>query len=129
MGKERLCELGFNLPKDGKVMAQQTIMLKRAEKELPSASDLAKVDDIEIQEIIKNVARSMENLIEQLEKMLPMHKLKGLDKQLRSIRGSLKAEVVKKIELQQCIENEKLKLEEVQENPEYDDGIQEDTRK
>ena len=45
--------------------------------------------------------KSTENLIEQLEstssEMLPMHELQGLDKQLRSIRGSLKVEVAKKL--------------------------------
>ena len=61
-------------------------MLNRAEEELPSTSDLAKADNIEIQEFTDNAARSMENIIEQLEGILPMHEAKGLDKQLRSIR-------------------------------------------
>ena len=52
-----------------------------------------------------------------------------LDKQLRSIRGSLKVETAKKGELQQCIEQEKRKLEKIRDNPEYDDGIREDIRK
>ena len=38
------------------------------------------------------------------QEMLAMHKLLGLDKELRSIRGSLKVEMVKKVELQQHIE-------------------------
>ena len=65
-------------------------MLNKVEEELPSASDVAKADDIELQEITKNAVRSMENLIVQLEgessEDLPMHELLGLDKQLRSIR-------------------------------------------
>ena len=63
-------------------------MLNKAEEELPSTSDVAKADDIELQEITKNAARSTENLNSQLEgessKNLPMHELLGLDKQIKS---------------------------------------------
>ena len=41
-------------------------MLNRAEEDLPSRSDLAKADDIELQEIMENAAKSTENLIEKL---------------------------------------------------------------
>ena len=44
LGKERICNLGFDIPKD-EVTAQQATMLNR---ELPSASDVAKADDIEL---------------------------------------------------------------------------------
>ena len=60
---------------------------------------------------------------------LPMRELLGLDKQLRSIRGLLKVEVAKQVQLEERIKQEKHKLEEVQDNPEYDDGIREDIRK
>ena len=106
--KEGLQDLGFNIPVDGKVTARQTIMLNSVEEGLPSKSDVAKVDDIELYEIMENAARSTENLTEQLEdesfKDLPMRKLLGLDKQLRSIHDSLKVEMAKKLELKQCIE-------------------------
>ena len=39
LGKEGLCDLGFDIP-TGKVMARQAIMLNRVEEELPSMSDL-----------------------------------------------------------------------------------------
>ena len=75
---------------------------------MPHASDVSKADDIELQEITENAARSTENLIEQLKgessEDLPMHKLLGLDKQLSNIRGSLKVEVAKKFQLERCIE-------------------------
>ena len=58
-----------------------------------------------------------------------MRQLLDLDKQLRSIRGSLKVEVAKKMQLEERIKKEKRKLEEIQDNPEYDDGIREDIRK
>ena len=68
-------------------------MLNRVEEKLPSASDVAKADDIELQEI----AKSTEDLITQFEgqETLPMRELLGLDKQLRSIMGLLKVEVTK----------------------------------
>ena len=50
----------------------------------------------------------------------PLHKLLGLDKELRSIRGSLKVETVKTIHLENCIETEKHQLSEIKNNPEYD---------
>ena len=40
----------------------------------------------------------------------PMHELLGLDKQLRSIRGSLKVEVAKKVQLEEDIKKEQQKL-------------------
>ena len=54
----------------------------------------------------------------------------GLDKQLRSIRGSLKVEVAKKVELEEHIAKEHRKLEEFREYPgEYDDALKEDITK
>ena len=67
--------------------------------------------------MMENAARNAENLIAQLEsessKNLPMHELLGLDKQLRSIRGSLKVEVGKKVQLEERIKKEKRKLEKI----------------
>ena len=62
--------------------------------ELPSISDVAKADDIELREIMENAAKSTDDLIaqfktaSQFEETLPMCKFLGLDKQLKSIRGS-----------------------------------------
>ena len=50
----------------------------------------------------------------------------GLDKQLRSIRGSLKVEVAKKVELEEHIAKERRRLEEFRKSPgEYDDAMKE----
>ena len=60
----------------------------------------------------------------------PLRELLGLDKQLRSIRGSLKVEVAKKVKLEECIANEHQKLEEFREYPGvYDDALKEDITK
>ena len=101
LGKNRLCRLGFNIPV-GKVTAQQAVMLNKATEELPSESDITGADDIELQEIaekalgiisqIKDVQTDTDDLFKH-----PSHNLLGLDKQLRSIRGSLKVEVAKRL--------------------------------
>ena len=94
LGKNRLRRLVFNIPV-GKLTARQAVLLNKAAEELPSESDITKVDDIELQEIaekasgiisqIKDVQTDTEDLFEH-----PLRELQGLDKQLRSIRGSLK---------------------------------------
>ena len=58
-----------------------------------------------------------------------MRELLGLDTQLRSIRGSLKVEVAKKVQLEECIKKEQQKLEEFREYPgEYGDDQLEEIR-
>ena len=104
LGKNRLRRLGFNIPV-GKVTARQAVMLNKVAEKLPSESDITKADDIELQEIaektsgiisqIKDVQTDTEDLFEHL----PLRKLLGLGKQLRSIRGSLKVEVAKRLSL------------------------------
>ena len=101
LGKGGLCNLGFDIPR-GKVTAWQAVMLNKAAEELPPESDITGADDIELQKIaekasgiisqIKDVQTDTEDLFEH-----PLHELLGLDKQLRSIRGSLKVEVAKRL--------------------------------
>ena len=71
LGEERLHDLEFFR---GEVTAQEVVMLNGVEEELPSASDVAKADHIELQEITENAAKSTEDLITQFEgqEMLPM---------------------------------------------------------
>ena len=64
LGKEGLRNLGFDVP-TGKVTARQAVILNKAEEELPSMSDIAKANDIGLQEIMENASRSMENLNQQ----------------------------------------------------------------
>ena len=113
LGKNRLRRLSFNIPV-GNVTAWQAVMLNKAAEELPSESDITKADDIELQEI----AKSMEDLISQLTQTddlfeYPLRELLGLDKQLRSIRGSLKVEVAKKVQLEEHIKKEHCKFERI----------------
>ena len=102
----------------GEVTAQQALMLNKAAEELPSESDITGADDIELQEIaekasgiisqIKDIQTDTEDLFEH-----PLRELFGLDKQLRSIRGSLKVEVAKTVELEERIAKECRKLKRI----------------
>ena len=101
LGKNRLRRLGFNIPV-GRITASQAVMLNGAAEELPSESDITKADDIELQEIvekasgiiseIKDVQTDTEDLFEH-----PLWELLSLDKQLRTIPGSLKVKVAKRL--------------------------------
>ena len=102
--------------------------------ELPSSSEIAGANEIELEEI----AKSMEDLIFQINNQSqtddlfehPLRELLGLDKQLRSIRGSLKVEVAKKLELEERIAKEHHNLEEFREYPGvYNDAMREDITK
>ena len=52
------------------------------------------------------------------EELLPLRELEGLDKQLRTIKGSLKVAIAKRIDLEGHIKLEERKLSEVQ-DPKY----------
>ena len=134
LGNNGLRRLGFNIPV-GKLTPQQAIMLNKAAEELPSESDITKGDDIELQEIVEKASsiisqiKDIQTDTEDLFKH-PLRELLGLDKQLRSIRGSLKVEVAKKVELEEHIKKEHRKLEEFREYPGvYDDTMKEDITK
>ena len=146
LGKGGLRNLGFNIPR-GKITARQAVMLNKAQEELPSESDITGADDIEFQEIaekasdiisqIKDVQTDTDELFEHgpsgpgvAVRPLPLHELLGLNAKLRTIQGSLKVDVAKKAELEECIAKERRKLEEFREYPgEYDDAMKEDITK
>ena len=54
------------------------------------------------------------------DKLLPLRELQGLDKQIRTIKGSLKVAIAKRVELEDRIKHEKKKLNEIQ-DPIYSD--------
>ena len=58
LGDGGLRDLDFNAPK-GKVSSQQALLLNvMKEEEQPSASDIAKVNDIELQKIAENAKKA-----------------------------------------------------------------------
>ena len=77
-------------------------MLNKAAEELPSEFDMAGADDIELQKIAEKASDIIFKINNQSQTdelfEYPSRDLLGLDKQLRSIRGSLKVEVAKKLE-------------------------------
>ena len=54
------------------------------------------------------------------DKLLPLRELEGLDKQLRTIKGSLKVAIAKRVDLEVHIKPEERKLNEIQ-DPKYSD--------
>ena len=133
LGIRGLPDMGYNITKTN---LKPRFVLDLLEKQagLPSSSEIAKADEIELEEIVK----STEDLIFQINNQSqtddlfehPLHELLGLDKQLRSIRGSLKVEVAKKVQLEEHIKKEQRKLEECREYPGvYDDAMREDITK
>ena len=106
LGKEGLRD--FSIPK-GKITAQQALIL--VEEKMPSASDVGKVDFIELEEIAKSTEDLISCLNDQQSQTDDLFKhllqdLLGLDKQLRTIWGSLKVEVAKKVQLEEHIAKE-----------------------
>ena len=106
--------MGYNISKTN-LKPRFVLDLMEKQAELPSTSEIAKADTIELEEIVK----SMEDLIFQINNQSqtddlfehPLCELLGLDKQLRSIRGSQKVEVAKKVKLEEHINKENHKLE------------------
>ena len=134
LGIRGLQEMGYNITKTN-LKPRFVLDLLEKQAELPSSSEIAKADDIELEKIAekasdiisqtKDVQTDTDDLFEH-----PLRELLGLDKQLRSIRGSLKVEVAKKVQLQGHIAKECRKLEEFREYPGvYDDAMKEDITK
>ena len=118
LGIKGLRDLGYNVPEGQS--AGDFIKMKKVKEELLSALDITKADDIELIELSRESFRILEDLIMDMkdtqtltDDSLPMRELLGLDAQLRSIRGSLKVEVAKKVELEEHIKKEQQKLERI----------------
>ena len=56
------------------------------------------------------------------DKLLPLRELEGLDKQLRTIKGSLKVAIAKRVDLEARIKHEERKLNEIR-DPKYSDDL------
>ena len=142
LGMDGFIEMGFPMERGDrkKLTSRKSAMLRRTERELPSASDVTKADEIELKEITDKSITSMDDFIRELSSdrgtqtgendpdMPTMRELQGLDKELRSIRGSLKVEAAKKVEIKQKLTQEYRKLEYVREHSNYDEGIHKDIK-
>ena len=85
------------------------------------AIEMIEVTSKDIDTTVKDVEQDT-SFIEPSErdKLLPLRELEGLDKQLRTIRGSLKIAIAKRIDLEGRIKHEERKLNEIQ-DPKYSD--------
>ena len=102
--------------------------LDKRSKEIESSS----TTDAEATEIIEVTSKDIDTTVKDVEQdtsfiepserdnLLPLRELEGLDKQLRTIKGSLKVAIAKRIDLEGCIKLEERKLSEVQ-DPKYSD--------
>ena len=114
LGIRGLREMGYNITKTN-LKPRFVLDLMEKQAQVPSIHEIAGADEIQLEEIVK----STEDLIFQINSQSqtdelfehPLRELLGLDKQLRSNRGSLKVEVAKKLELEEHIANKHRKLE------------------
>ena len=106
LGIGGLREMGYNISKTN-LRPRFVLDLMEKQAQLPSIHEIAGADEIESEEI----AKSTEYFIFQINSQSqtdelfehPLRELLGLDKQLRSIRASLKVEVAKKVQSEECI--------------------------
>ena len=85
------------------------------------AIEMIEVTSKDIDTTVKGVEQNT-SFIEPSERdnLLPLRELEGLDKQLRTIKGSLKVAITKRIDLEGRIKHEERKLNEIQ-DPKYSD--------
>ena len=94
--------------------------------ESPSTTDAEAIEMIEmtskdIDTTVKDVEQDTAFIKpSERDKLLTLRELEGLDKQLRTIKGSLKAAIAERVDLKDRIEHEERKLSEVQ-DPTYSD--------
>ena len=81
--------------------------------------------DTEAIEMIEVTSKDINTTLKDVEQdtsfnLLPLRELERLDKQLRTIKGSLKVTIAKRIDLEGRIKHEERKLNEIQ-DPKYSD--------
>ena len=98
--------------------------LNERSKTLESSS----TTDVEAIELMEMTSKDIDGLEQETsfiepterDKLLPLRELQGLDKQIRTIKGSLKVAIAKRVELEDRIKHEENKLNEIQ-DPIYSD--------
>ena len=112
--REDVMKLNENLDERSKVMGSSSTTDAEA-------IDMIEMTSKDVDATVKDAEQDT-SFIEPSErdKLLPLRELEGLDKQLRTIKGSLKIAIAKRVDLNSCIEHEERKLSEVQ-DPAYSD--------
>ena len=100
--------------------------------ERSKAIESSSTTDAEAIEMIEMTSKDIDTTVKDVEqdtsfiepserdKLLPLRELEGLDKQLRTVKGSLKVAIAKRIDLEGRIKHEERKLNEIQ-DPKYSD--------
>ena len=135
LGSKFLRDLGFD-PKSSKsankVASREAANLNKTLNAIDT-SNIQSTSGQKALEMLGNISGKVNDTIERIEQetsfidasereqLLPLRELKGLDKQLRTISGSLKVSVAKSVELQERIRKENQKLAEVEDDPDISD--------
>ena len=96
--------------------------------ERSKAIESSSTTDVEAIELMEMTSKDIDGLEQETsfiepterDKLLPLRELQGLDKQIRTIKGSLKVAIAKRVELEDRIKHEENKLNEIQ-DPIYSD--------
>ena len=105
---------------------EEVIKLNENLDERSKAIESSSTTDVEAIELMEMTSKDIDGLEQETsfiepterDKLLPLRELEGLDKQLRTIKGSLKVEIAKRIDLEGRIKHEERKLNEIQ-DPKY----------
>ena len=111
-----------------KVARQDVMKLNENLDERSKAIESSSTTDAEAIEMIEVTSKDIDTTVKdtsfiepsERDKLLPLRELEGLDKQLRTIKGSLKVAIAKRIDLEGRIKHEERKLNEIQ-DPKYSD--------
>ena len=111
-----------------KLAREEVMKLNENLDERSKAIESSSTTDAEAIEMIEVTSKDIDGLEQETsfiepserDKLLPLRELEGLDKQLRTIKGSLKVAIAKRIDLEGRIKHEERKLNEIQ-GPIYSD--------
>ena len=117
-----------------KRVREEVIKLNENLDERSKAIESSSTTDAEAIEMIEVASKDIDATVKDAEqdtsfiecserdKLLPLRELEGLDKQLRTIKGSLKVAIAKRVDLEARIKHEERKLNEIQ-DPKYSDDL------
>ena len=141
LGVAKLRSMGFTNITDEDVQPHRAKYIKARKKvkilnedldERSKAIESLSTTDAEAIEMIEITSKDIDTTVKgveqdtsfiepsEIDKLLPLRELEGLDKQLRTIKGSLKVAIAKRIDLEGRINHEERKLNEIQ-DPKYSD--------
>ena len=113
---------------------EEVMKLNENLDEMSKAIEASSTPDAEAIEMIEVTSKDIDATVKDTEqdtsfiepserdKLLPLRELEGLDKQLRTVKGSLKVAIAKRIDLEGRIKLEERKLNEIQ-DPKYSDDL------